>query len=152
MLLSHKLIDKHVILDCFWRLWWKVEANRFNLACLVSTVQEMYLNLFPTCDLIVILLHIITEPDTIKVTFLDILLVDIYEVYLNREASPLAVFEYFQDVLNIVNYTCGQNNCLVKDLRKVRYVLPLKVGLFLLVSRMARQGLEKIQNGLYLDG
>ena len=95
MLLGHKLIDKHVILYRFWWLWREVEADRFNLACLVSAAEEMYLDLFPTSDLVVVFLHIITESDTIKVTFLDILLVYIYKVDLNWETSPLAVLKYF---------------------------------------------------------
>lgn len=144
MLLGHELIDKHVILNRFWRLWREVKADGFNLACLVSTVKEMYLDLLPACDFVVVFLNIITESDTIEVSLLYILLVDVYKVNLNREASPLAVLKYLQNVLNIVNYTSGQYDRLVKDLRKIRNILPLEIGLFLLVSRMTCQALEKL--------
>ena len=151
MLLGDELIDKHVVFYRFWRLWWEIEADRFNLACLVPTIEEMDLNLFPACDFVVVFGHIITEFDTVEVTFLYILLIDIHKVNLNRQTSPLAVLKDFQHVLNIVNYTGGQYNRLIKDLGEIGYILPLKISLFLLVSGMTRQAFKKLQNRLYLD-
>ena len=149
---GYQLVNKEVVLNIFTNLRAQLKTNLRHLLTYALLLQEMNLQLLPTGDFVVILFYLLKQLQTIEVVLVYVLLVDVDEVNLYGEASPLAILEYLDHVVDVVHQASCDDCCLIKHLREFDCSFTGQKGLFLLLSDVDGEGFEEKRKRLQLDG
>ena len=112
----------------------------------------MDLKLFPSCDLVVVLFDLLEQLQAVEIFLLNVLLVDVDEVNLDRQAGPLTVLEDFEHIVDVVHQPSSQNICLIEDLRELDSSFSCQERLLLLLADIDGQALQEESQRLELDG
>ena len=113
-----ELVYVEEVFDALGKSLTEEVTNVLNLELKVFSLEKSHLQLVPPCYFIVIFVQFLPEFQAIKVIFLNVSLVNVYKVYLDRNTSPLATLKYLHYVIYIIYQASSQYVCLIEYLWK----------------------------------